>query len=323
MDPIQVADGLRKGDIRAAARAMRWLDDGDSRGVSVLKKIYPQAGKAYILGLTGSPGVGKSSLVDAVVGKLRDRDLTVGVVAVDPTSPFSGGAILGDRVRMMRHALDPEVFVRSLATRGAFGGLTPSTRAVATVMDAMGKDVVIVETVGVGQDEVEVAGLADTTVVITVPGMGDDVQAIKAGILEVGDVFCVNKIDRDGAARAMAELEAMLELEGRGSRAMGWPPPVVGTCTIDGQGIDDLMEAIESHRKWLAQKGGHHLKMRRQRGAERELISLLQAQALKRIMDAMEPGQLSRMAERMISGQEDPYSLCDQVLAGFGSPNQS
>ena len=319
MDPREVAVNLRQGQIRAAARAMRWLDDGDSRGVAVLKDIYPDAGRAFILGLTGSPGVGKSSLVNALIAKLREKGLSIGVVAVDPTSPFSGGAILGDRVRMMQHALDPEVFVRSLATRGAFGGLTPSTRAVVTVMDAMGKDVVIVETVGVGQDEVEVAGLADTTVVITVPGLGDDVQAIKAGILEVGDVFCVNKIDRAESGRAMAELEAMLELEGRGGRSMGWTPAVVGTCTMDGRGLDELLEAIESHRAWLAQDQGQRLRRRRQAGAERELVSLLQLKALERIMGSMRPGELGEMAERMISGQEDPYTICERLLSGFGA----
>ena len=319
MDPREVAVNLRQGQIRAAARAMRWLDDGDSRGVAVLKDIYPDAGRAFILGLTGSPGVGKSSLVNALIAKLREKGSSIGVVAVDPTSPFSGGAILGDRVRMMQHALDPEVFVRSLATRGAFGGLTPSTRAVVTVMDAMGKDVVIVETVGVGQDEVEVAGLADTTVVITVPGLGDDVQAIKAGILEVGDVFCVNKIDRAESGRAMAELEAMLELEGRGGRSMGWSPVVVGTCTMDGRGLDELLEAIEAHRAWLDRDQGQRLRQRRQAGAERELVSLLQLKALERIMGRMRPGELGEMAERMISGQEDPYTLCERLLGGFGA----
>jgi LAO/AO transport system kinase len=221
-------------------------------------------------------------------------------------------------VRMQRHATDSGVFVRSLATRGQFGGLTASTRAIVTVMDAMGKDVVIVETVGVGQDEVEVAGLADTTVVITVPGLGDDVQAIKAGILEVGDIFAVNKIDRDGASRAMGELEAMLEMEGLGSRAEGWSPPVVGTCTVDGRGLDELLSAMEEHRDWLAESGGERLRQRRLRGAKAELKGLIQIQALELITSRISQRQLDDMAARMARREEDPYSLCEQIFNTLG-----
>ena len=198
MDVIEL---IRQGDIRATARLMRDLDEGEPQAREVLKELYKHTGRAHIVGITGSPGVGKSTLTDRLIQHLRQQGKTVGVVAVDPTSPFSGGAILGDRIRMQRHATDEGVFIRSLATRGHFGGLTVSARAIIHVLDAMGKDFILVETVGVGQDEVEIAGAAHTTIVVTVPGMGDDIQAIKAGILEIGDIFVINKADREGADR--------------------------------------------------------------------------------------------------------------------------
>lgn len=315
MIPSEVALGLRKGEIRAAARAMRWLDDGDSRGVTVLKDIYPDAGKAFVLGMTGSPGVGKSSLVDAVVAKLRERELSVGVVAVDPTSPFSGGAILGDRIRMQRHAIDEGVFIRSLATRGHFGGITASTRGVVTVMEAMGKDVILVETVGVGQDEVEIVRMAQTTVIATVPGLGDDIQAIKAGILEAGDVFVVNKMDRDGAGRTVTELNNMLALSGGAEHRAGWEPPVLLTCALDGRGLGDLVEALEGHWAVLSADGGRLLKQRRREGARRELLDLIQTGVMKRLMDRLQDDEgLEAMVSEAVSGETDPYTLSQKVI---------
>src|SRR5512138_3269798 len=207
-----LADRVLSGDVRAAARLMRDLDDRLPQAEASLRALFPRTGRAFVVGLTGSPGAGKSSLTDRLIGHLRRQGKTVGVVAVDPTSPFTGGAILGDRIRMQDHALDPDVFIRSMATRGNLGGLSRATSDVVTVMDAMGKDVVLVETVGVGQDEIEVAELAHTVVVVAVPGMGDDVQAIKAGVLEIADVFAVNKADREGADRTVRDLQQMVEL---------------------------------------------------------------------------------------------------------------
>ena len=227
-----MVEQILQGEVRAAARLMRELDDGVPAARETLKHLYRHSGRAHIIGLTGSPGAGKSTLTDRLIQYLRQQGKTVGVVAVDPTSPFSGGAILGDRIRMQRHATDEGVFIRSLATRGHFGGLTASARAVITVLDAMGKDYILVETVGVGQDEVEIAATAYTTIVVTVPGMGDDIQAIKAGILEVADILVVNKADREGASRTYQELMQMLELQahpqGHGLAAAGAADPGQG-----------------------------------------------------------------------------------------------
>ena len=250
----QVVEQILRGEVRAAARLMRELDDGVPAARETLKHLYRHSGRAHIIGLTGSPGAGKSTLTDRLIQYLRQEGKTVGVVAVDPTSPFSGGAILGDRIRMQRHATDEGVFIRSLATRGHFGGLTASARAVITVLDAMGKDYILVETVGVGQDEVEIAATAYTTIVVTVPGMGDDIQAIKAGILEVADILVVNKADREGASRTYQELMQMLELRSP-SRETAWRPPVLLTQAKDNEGIEELMAAVRQHEEFLQEDG--------------------------------------------------------------------
>jgi LAO/AO transport system kinase len=264
--------------------------------------------------------VGKSTLTDALIASLRAEGRSVGVVAVDPTSPFSGGAILGDRVRMQRHATDEEVFIRSLATRGHFGGLTASTRAVVMVMAAMGKDVVIIETVGVGQDEVDIVRAADTTLVVTVPGLGDDVQALKAGILEVGDVFVVNKADREGAASTALQLEAMLEMEGGKERYEGWSPPVVQTAAAAGQGLDELRAAIAGHRGHLEADGGRRLAARRRERASIEVMDIVKAQALALLGRRLEDsGRLERAAPAMARGETDPYTVSEEIMAAvFG-----
>lgn len=313
MNTDSFIDAITSGDVRMAARLMRLLDDGSSEALEALKALHHKAGSARVIGITGSPGVGKSTITDSLVKAYRERSQTVGVVAVDPTSPFSGGAILGDRVRMQRHATDDGVFIRSLATRGHFGGLTASTQGVVKIMDAMGKDVIIVETVGVGQDEVDVVRLADTTLVVTVPGLGDDIQAIKAGILEVADVFVVNKVDRDGAARTVRELEHMIELARPQDRHAGWRPMVLGTCALDGTGFAELLEAMDKH--WAHLSGGGNLHARRKERARMELLDLIQTQAMDRLMRKLEAeSSMDELVDRIAEGQVDPYSVCQQIM---------
>ncbi len=242
-----LAQKVIRGDVRATAQLIRRIDDGDRDVFSDLAILYKHSGKAHIVGFTGSPGVGKSTLVDKVVTKYRENGKTVGILAIDPTSPFTGGAILGDRIRMQKHFLDEGVFIRSMATRGKFGGLTRSTADAIVVLDAMGKDVIVVETVGVGQDEVDIANSAHTTVLVTVPGMGDDIQAIKAGLMEIGDIFVVNKADREGAGKTIRELNFMLHMSSERYAASGWVPPVIDTIASLNEGIDNLYQTINQH----------------------------------------------------------------------------
>ncbi|MCF8032704.1 MAG: methylmalonyl Co-A mutase-associated GTPase MeaB [Desulfarculaceae bacterium] len=315
MTPEQRAEKVLAGDIRTIARLMRDIDDGQPGWREVLSLLYPHAGHSRIIGLTGSPGVGKSTLTDVLVEHFRGQGKTVGVVAVDPTSPFSGGAILGDRIRMQRHATDEGVFIRSLATRGHFGGLTASAHGVVTVMEAMGRDVVLVETVGVGQDEVEIVRMADTTVIVTVPGLGDDIQAIKAGILEAGDIFVVNKMDRDGVGRTVQELRNMLALSGGHEHRAGWEPPVLTTSALDGRGLPELMEALDGHLEILSAEDGKRLKERRRESLRRELLDLIQSGIMERLVARLEAGQgMEPLVERVLGGGEDPYTVSDEVI---------
>jgi LAO/AO transport system kinase len=315
---------------------MRGLDDGREWAAGALRELFPHTGRAQVIGLTGSPGAGKSSLTNELIRHYRQAGKTVGVVAVDPTSPFSGGAILGDRIRMQDHALDPGVFIRSLATRGALGGLSRATSDVIRVLDAMGKDVILVETVGVGQDEIDIASLAHTTVVVVVPGMGDDIQAIKAGILEVADVFAINKADREGVDRTERELRAMLELRDPGRHAgehdeahrfapaapaplttddPAWGPPIVRTVAVRGTGVDELVKAVDRHRVHLETTGT--LAIREAVRARTEFLALLRervlASALRRL--EREEGQLDELAARIARREADPYALAEDVAA--------
>ena len=315
MDRTQeVVDRILVGEVRAAARLMRELDDGRPEAREILKEIYRHSGRAHIIGITGSPGVGKSTLTDRIIQYLRQEGKTVGVVAVDPTSPFSGGAILGDRIRMQRHALDEGVFIRSLATRGHFGGLTASARAVITVFDAMGKDYVLVETVGVGQDEVEIAATAYTTLVVTVPGMGDDIQAIKAGILEVADILVINKADREGASRTYQELTQMLELQAH-RKASAWKAPVLMTQAKDNEGISELMAAVQDHREFLAQDGGRGLELARNSRVRQEFLELLKEGVSRHLVQQLEnDGRLDRVLKDILEKHTDPYSASEALV---------
>ena len=313
-----LAERILQGDIRAAARLMRDIDDGFKSAVEELKELYPRTGNAFILGITGPPGAGKSTLVDQVTALYRSRNKRVGIVAIDPSSPFTGGAILGDRIRMNRHAEDDGVFIRSLATRGHLGGVSRSTGDVVNVLDAMGMDVIIIETVGVGQDEIDIVRMAHTTVVVMVPGLGDDIQAIKAGILEIGDVFVVNKADRDGADRTARELTVMLEMNPDKDRA--WQPKVLQTEASRNRGIEDLVGEIEEHRSYLHNSGmiRHFLEEKNARLFQELLKERLFAEVFGHLHVN---GRFRAIVEGLVSRQKDPYSAVEEILAErFGPP---
>jgi LAO/AO transport system kinase len=314
---MSLAERVLAGEVRAAARLMRDIDDRFKSALDELKELYPHTGNAYILGLTGPPGAGKSTLVDQVVAAYRKRDLKVGVIAIDPSSPFSGGAILGDRIRMNRHADDDGVFIRSLATRGALGGLSRSTMDVVNVMDAMGMDVIVVETVGVGQDEVDIVSTAHTTVVVMVPGMGDDIQAIKAGILEIGDVFVVNKADREGAERTARELSAMLDMKNPEPDA--WIPHVLKTEGSKGVGIEELIEEFETHREYLHASG--HMQRLIEERRTKLFTDTLREELFERVFGALrDSGTYQNLLDRMRARTLDPYSAVHEVLADSSFP---
>jgi LAO/AO transport system kinase len=306
------------GDLRSVARLIRHIDDGLPEARAILKELYPHTGRAYVIGVTGSPGVGKSTLVDRMIQNLRARGKTVGVLAVDPTSPFSGGAILGDRIRMQRHSTDEGVFIRSLATRGHFGGLTASTRGAIAVLDAMGKDYILVETVGVGQDEVEIVRAAHTTLIVLIPGMGDDIQAIKAGILEAGDVFVINKADRDGVQKTRQELMMMIDMDKDRKTKKGWKPTIFLTEALKNEGIEGLMDGIEDHRAFLFKKEGTIRDQFERDKAQMELLDLVKQDVVQTIMDHLtHTGQWQEFIEDLVQKKVDPYSLSEKIIGRY------
>ncbi len=313
---MDIIERIVSGDVRTIARILRDIDDEIPTALNILRELYPHTGKAYVVGFTGSPGVGKSALVDQIAINYRKADKTLGILAVDPTSPFTGGAILGDRIRMQRHFLDPGVFIRSLATRGHFGGLSKSTNDMVNVLDAAGKDVIIVETVGVGQDEVEIANSAHTTVLVTVPGMGDDIQAIKAGIMEIGNIFVVNKADRQGSRKTVRELMNMIELGARRHNGGDWDPQIVETEAIKGRGIEKLYEAIEKHRGYLLATHSDKWRGILEKRARIQLMSALRDQAFKTILEriAGRGGSLDEMVQKIVDKQSDPYTIVQQII---------
>lgn len=303
------------GDVRTVARLIRDIDDRVPGVRETLKALYAHTGHAYVVGVTGAPGVGKSTLVDQMVAHLRKAGKTVGVLAVDPTSPFTGGAILGDRIRMQRHSLDEGVFIRSLATRGHFGGLTQSTRSAIDVLDAMGKDYILVETVGVGQDEVDVVKSAHTTIIVVIPGMGDDIQAIKAGILEVGDIFLINKADREGADKTLNELRQMIDMGHQKHKEGKWKPPILKAEAVFDRGVAELLEAIEKHRAYLTESKGQQHLLRRVRRIREELAEMVKNRLVQEVLDQMvESGDFERAVEAILAGETDPYTASDNLV---------
>ncbi|QBR91689.1 methylmalonyl Co-A mutase-associated GTPase MeaB [Nocardioides euryhalodurans] len=309
----ELVERARAGDPRAVARLISLVEDESPLLREVMAGLVAYAGDAQVVGITGPPGVGKSTSTSALVGELRRAGKRVGVLAVDPSSPFSGGALLGDRVRMQDHALDPEVYIRSMASRGHLGGLSWTTPQALRVLDAAGCDVILVETVGVGQSEVEIAGLADTTLVLMAPGMGDGIQAAKAGILEIGDVYVINKADRDGADQVRRELRSMLALAERQEGA--WAPPIVKTVASRAEGLDEVVAEIDRHHAWLAESG--ELAARRASRARDEIEAIAVTALRARWGDVHGRGELDELAAAVVAGDCDPYAAADVLLESF------
>lgn len=314
---LPLVNRMLEGDRLALARLITLVENRSPLVPEVMRRIYPRTGRAYTLGITGPPGAGKSTLVDRLTARLRAEGATVGIIAVDPTSPFTGGAVLGDRIRMQTHALDPGVFIRSMATRGSLGGLARATGEVLKLLDAFGKDWVLVETVGVGQTELDIIRLADTTVVVLVPESGDAIQTMKAGLLEVADIFCVNKADRDGALPLMTELRFMVHLHQKRQPAadeVEWEIPVLATRAVEDAGLDELLAEIRRHRERLLTSGA--LETRRQARRRRELHELLVQELRREVERQLEADRaLAGYREQVLSGALDPYSAVAEILA--------
>jgi LAO/AO transport system kinase len=308
------AEQVRAGDVRAISRAVTAIEDRSPEAEEILRQLFPFTGNAYRIGVTGAPGTGKSTLVDRLAAYYRGAKRTVGIIAVDPSSPFTGGAILGDRIRMQGHATDSGIFIRSMATRGSLGGLAQATGDAALLLDAAGKQIVLIETVGVGQGEIEIVRLADCTLVVLVPGMGDDVQSLKAGLMEIGDVFVLNKSDREGADRFEQQLRAILQLV---PEREGWKPPVVRTTATENKGIGDLAAAIDQFHKHFS--GPREARKKAIEHWKQRLLQLLEERLLERVAgERLTETVLAEMAAEVADRKKDPYAAVDELLAQAG-----
>jgi GTPase len=315
IDVPELVRRAQEGDPRSVARLISLVERASPRLREVAERLAPHTGRAQVVGLTGSPGVGKSTTTSALVTAYRAQGRRIGVLAVDPSSPFSGGALLGDRVRMQDHATDSGVFIRSMASRGHLGGLSWATPQALRVLDAAGCEVILVETVGVGQAEVEIASLADTTLVLLAPGMGDGIQAAKAGILEIADLFVVNKADRDGTDQTVRDLRYMQSLGGRHSEPGAWRPPILRTVAPRGEGIDEVVAAIDKHREWMVREG--ELDRRRQERAAREIEAIAVAALREKMEEVRGSADLRTQAERVAKGETDPYAAADELVGAL------
>lgn len=302
--------GLLDGNRRSAGRVISLIENNGAEVEAIIRRLYARTGRAYVVGLTGPPGAGKSTVADELVRVMRDRGLSVGVIAVDPNSPFSGGAILGDRIRMMRHSSDVGVFIRSMGSRGHLGGLALAAKNAILVLDAMGMDIVVAETVGVGQSELEVASTADTTVVVIPPGLGDGVQAIKAGIMEIADIFVVNKADNPQAGRTIADIRDLLRMD---TARRAWTPPIVPTVATRGDGLEDLWTRIEQHREFLSRS--RELMRRRRDRLQREIIDIAERRLWQRVLEPrVDTPEFDHVLDSVVERSMDPYSAADQIL---------
>jgi LAO/AO transport system kinase len=308
-------ESIRAGDVRGLAQAITAIENSTPESGALLKALFPYSGKARVIGLTGAPGAGKSTLVDHLAREYRRQQQTIGIIAVDPSSPYTGGAILGDRIRMQSHHADPGIYIRSMATRGCLGGLARTTTDVATVLDASGKDTILIETVGVGQDEVDIVRLADVTIVILVPGMGDDVQTIKAGIMEIADIFVINKSDREGADRVEREIRSMQTLALRKDQ---WTPPIVKTVASEGKGITELAAAIAGYEDYLRKQD--LLLTKKISNWQERLVEMLRDALLSRLLkEQMQEGDIARLAADVAEHRRDPYTLVEEIVENFES----